>query len=256
MQHLPHIPTVDILGVNVAAISLDDAVGFVEAAVTGNARSYVCVTGAHGIVECRRDAALRGIHRDAGMVTPDGMPVVWCLRALGAGAVTRVYGPDLMLAASERLLARGARHYYYGGGTGIADRLAAVLSTRFPGLAVAGTCCPPFREQTDDEIDETCAGINASGADIVWVGLGTPRQEYWMARARGRLEAPLLIGVGAAFDFHAGAKKQAPAWMRRNGLEWLFRAVSEPRRLGPRYLRVVPLFAILALRQIIAARLR
>jgi N-acetylglucosaminyldiphosphoundecaprenol N-acetyl-beta-D-mannosaminyltransferase len=243
--------TFDIGGVNVSAITLDGASDFVAGAVATGERTYICIRDAHGIVRCRRDHALRDIHNAAGLVTPDGMPVVWTLKKLGAAEVTRVYGPDLMLRVCDRGRDTGIKHFFYGGAPGVADELAAVLSARFPGLTVAGTHCPPFRDLTDAEIDAVCAEIDATGADIVWVGLSTPKQEYWMARVRDRLKAPVLIGVGAAFDFHSGRKKQAPLWMQRNGLEWLFRAATEPRRLGPRYFRIVPAFACIALRQIL-----
>lgn len=260
MKRLSQIEKIDILGVGVSAIGLADAVAFVRRAVEEGERTYVCITGAHGLIECRGNPDLRDIHNRAGLVTPDGMPVVWCLRALGARGVTRVYGPDLMLGVCDVMRSgtgeAGTRHYLYGGATGIADRLAGRLRERFPGISIAGTHCPPFRDLSDDEIDDICTEINASGAQIVWVGLSTPKQELWMARVRDRLMAPVLIGVGAAFDFHAGVKRQAPRWMQRNGLEWLFRALSEPRRLGPRYLRIVPTFALLALGQLAAARFR
>lgn len=246
-----HIDKIDLLGVKVSAITMDDAVGFIEGALSGGLKTYICITGAHGIIECHTNPELREIHNNAGLVTPDGMPVVWSLRRLGAPHTTRVYGPDLLLAASDRLRSIDARHYFYGGAPGIADTLAEKLQARFPGMALAGTYCPPFRDLSEDEINDICTGINASGAQIVWVGLSTPKQETWMARVRDRLDAPVLVAVGAAFDFHAGVKRQAPVWMQRNGLEWLFRALTEPRRLGPRYLKIVPLFGILAIRAIL-----
>jgi len=249
-----HIETVDVLGVNVSAITMDDAVGFIEHSLGNGAKTYICITGAHGIIECRTDAALRDIHNNAGLVPPDGMPVVWYLRRVGAPHTARVYGPDLLLTVADRLRAIDARHYFYGGAPGIADTLAKNLEERFPGMTTAGTYCPPFRDLSDEEIDDICAGINASGAQIVWVGLSTPKQETWMSRVRDKLDAPVLVAVGAAFDFHAGVKRQAPRWMQRNGLEWLFRAVTEPRRLGPRYLKIVPLFATLAIGEIIRRR--
>lgn len=242
-----HIETVNLLGVNVSAITMDDAVGFIERALGANSRTYICITGAHGIIECRTNSELRDIHNNAGLVTPDGMPVVWSLRRLGAPHTARVYGPDLLLAVCDRLRGIGARHYFYGGAPGIADTLGEKLQVRFPGMAVAGAYCPPFRDLSEAEIDDICAVINKSGAEIVWVGLSTPKQETWMARVRDRLDAPVLIAVGAAFDFHAGVKRQAPVWMQRNGLEWLFRALTEPRRLGPRYLKIVPVFGFLAI---------
>jgi N-acetylglucosaminyldiphosphoundecaprenol N-acetyl-beta-D-mannosaminyltransferase len=241
---------IDIGGVGVSALTLDAGAAWIADAVASRARTYVCITGAHGIVESGKNGEFRDILNAAGLVTPDGMPVVWTLKRLTEAPVTRVYGPDLMLLVCDRGRAAGVKHFFFGGAPGVADELAAALSARFPGLTVAGTHCPPFRDLTDAEIDAVCAEIDAAGADIVWVGLSTPKQEYWMARVRARLQAPVLIGVGAAFDFHSGRKSQAPLWMQRNGLEWLFRTITEPRRLGPRYARIVPAFSCIALRQI------
>ena len=255
MKTIAQIEKIDILGVRVSAISLGDAVSCIRSAVVVPDATYICVTGAHGIVEARRDAELRRIHNGAGLVTPDGMPVVWALKALGHKGVTRVYGPDLLLAAADTMRTDGTKHYFYGGAPGVAETLATRLVDRFPGLEVAGSFCPPFRELDECEMDEICSRINDSGAQIVWIGLSTPKQEYWMSRARTRLDAPVLVGVGAAFDFHAGVKRQAPVWMQRNGLEWLFRTMTEPRRLGRRYLRVVPVFGTLALCQVVRRRL-
>jgi N-acetylglucosaminyldiphosphoundecaprenol N-acetyl-beta-D-mannosaminyltransferase len=157
-----------------------------------------------------------------------------------------------MLACCTRSLETGASHYFFGGAPGIADRLAGRLSARFPGLKVAGTCSPPFRPLTPDEDAELIERIDAANPDIVWVGLSTPKQERWMAAHVGRLKAPALVGVGAAFDFHAGVKRQAPRWMQRNGLEWAFRLGTEPRRLWKRYLVNNPSFVW----QVARARLR
>jgi N-acetylglucosaminyldiphosphoundecaprenol N-acetyl-beta-D-mannosaminyltransferase len=235
---------VNILGVGVSAIDMDMALATIQQWIAGRSPNYVCITGVHGVMESQYDAELRDIHNRAGLVTPDGMPLVWLSRLAGRRHVSRVYGPDLMLALSALSPARGYRHFFYGGGDGVADLLAARLSLAFPGLQVVGTCTPPFRSLNDDEEREIIGRINASGADIVWVGLSTPKQERWMARFRSRLTAPVLIGVGAAFDFHAGLKKQAPLWMQRNGLEWAFRMMTEPRRLAGRYLRNNPRFVL------------
>jgi N-acetylglucosaminyldiphosphoundecaprenol N-acetyl-beta-D-mannosaminyltransferase len=210
----------------------------------------VCVTGVHGVMESQRDETLRRIHNEAGLVTPDGMPMVWWARAHGHAHVRQVCGPDLMLAFCDRSLTAGYRHFFYGGGVGVADLLAQRLMKRFPGLVVAGTYTPPFRPLTAEEDADVTARINGSGADIVWVGLSTPKQEHWMADHRGLLDAPVLIGVGAAFDFHAGLKRRAPRWMRPLGLEWLFRLSTEPRRLWKRYLKNNPAFAMLTLQEI------
>jgi N-acetylglucosaminyldiphosphoundecaprenol N-acetyl-beta-D-mannosaminyltransferase len=241
----------NILGVRVSAINMSDAIATIEGWIVSRARNYVCITGAHGVLESRKDARLRDIHNQAGMVTPDGTPLVWMSRWLGARRVERVYGPDLMREISARSPSRGYRHFYYGGAPGVADQLTAALIAANPGLNVVGTLCPPFRALTPEEDERVVDQINAAMPDIVWVGLSTPKQEYWMAAHFGRINAPVMIGVGAAFDFLAGTKRQAPHWMQRNGLEWLFRLCTEPRRLWCRYAYIVPGFAILAAGQLI-----
>jgi N-acetylglucosaminyldiphosphoundecaprenol N-acetyl-beta-D-mannosaminyltransferase len=233
---------VDVLGVPVSALTMHLAVETIAGWVASRAREYVCVTGVHGVMESLRDESLRAIHARAGMVTPDGMPLVWLARRAGHREVERVYGPDLMLAVCAASQSRGWRHFFYGGAPGVADTLARRLQSRFPALAVAGTYCPPFRDLLPTERDAIARRINRTTPDIVWVGLSTPKQERWMAAQAGRLTAAVLVGVGAAFDFHAGLKRQAPAWMQRSGLEWLFRLATEPRRLWRRYLRNNPEF--------------
>lgn len=235
---------VDVLGVEVSAIDLPEAVRRIGSWIDAGAREYVCVTGAHGVIESLSDHSLLDIHNRAGMVTPDGMPLVWCGRWAGARGMSRVYGPDLMLAVMEASVDKGWRHFFYGAGPGVAERLADRLSVRFPGLKVAGTHTPPFRDLDEDERREVAEMINSSGGDIVWVGLSTPKQERWMARMRPLLDASVLIGVGAAFDFHVGDLKQAPLWMQRSGLEWAFRLMMEPRRLWRRYFNIVPRFIL------------
>jgi N-acetylglucosaminyldiphosphoundecaprenol N-acetyl-beta-D-mannosaminyltransferase len=244
------VPRVDVLGVQVSAINVGQALDILDDWITTGSPNYVCVTGVHGVMESRRDERLRDIHNAAGLVTPDGMPLVWWTRARGWGHVSRVYGPDLLLACCERSITTGYRHFFYGGGEGVADLLARRLSRRFPGLIVAGTWTPPFRPLTAEEDEQVVARINETAPDIVWVGLSTPKQEYWMAEHLHRLAAPVLIGVGAAFDFHSGLKRQAPRWMQRGGVEWLFRLASEPRRLWKRYLQNNPAFVWLALEEI------
>ncbi|MGH9161024.1 MAG: WecB/TagA/CpsF family glycosyltransferase [Vicinamibacteraceae bacterium] len=243
------VPRVDILGVGVSAIDMDDALDVIDRWITSGARQYVCVTGVHGVMECQRDDTLRRVHNRAGLVTPDGMPLVWLSKWRGWRNTTRVYGPDLLLAACERSIATGYRHFFYGGQPGVTERLVTRLERRYPGVAVVGTYSPPFRTLTEEEDTQAIGLINDAKPDIVWVGLGTPRQERWMAAHVGRLTASVLIGVGAAFDFHAGVKRQAPKWMRRSGLEWLFRLASEPRRLWRRYVVNNPLFVWLTLMQ-------
>lgn len=232
----------DVLGVPVWAANLNSASRQIATWIETRTPAYVCVTGVHGVIESQHDPDLLRIHKAASMVTPDGMPLVWCGRLAGADEIDRVYGPDMMLSVCELSIEFGWRHFFYGAGPGVAQKLAANLETRYPGLQVAGTYCPPFRELTDGEARAVTRMINDSQADIVWVGLSTPKQERWMSVFRQKLEAPVLVGVGAAFDIHAGNLRQAPHWMQRAGLEWMFRLLMEPRRLWRRYLKANPAF--------------
>ena len=254
--HPTPISRTNVLGVGVSAINIPTAVAEMERWIAEGARHYVCVSGAHGVMESQRDETLRAIHNRAGMVTPDGMPLVWMSRLHGAKHVSRVYGPDLMLAFLEQSAGKAYRHFFYGGAEGVPERLVQALQTRFPDLIVAGTYSPPFRALTADEQRGILEHINAAKPDVVWVGLSTPKQEYWMAANRAQLNAPVLMGVGAAFDFHAGLKPQAPLWMQRNGLEWLFRLVTEPKRLWRRYAYIVPMFLFLVVLQELGLRRR
>lgn len=236
------IPRVDVLGIGISVVDLAGAVEEVSRLISERERRYICVTGVHGVMESQRDTALAEIHNLSGLTTPDGMPMVWAGRWAGAAGISRVYGPELMLAVCQAGTAKGWRHYFYGGNLGVAQELASRLLKRFPGLEVSGTYTPPFRILTKSEADEVAQIINQAKPDLVWVGLSTPKQERWMANFRPALEAPVLIGVGAAFDIHAGRSPQAPQWMRRSGLEWMYRLVKEPRRLWKRYLRNNPAF--------------
>ncbi len=246
------IERVNILGVGVSAINMDQAVRTIAAWLRAGEPSYVCVTGVHGIMESHRDAAIRDIHNRAGLVTPDGMPLVWLLKAAGHRHADRVYGPDLMLEVFGRCA--DARHFLYGSSAGTLARLRRNLGQAFPQARIVGAHAPPFRLLTPEEDAEVVDRINRSGADIVWVGLSTPKQERWMAAHRARLRAAVLIGVGAAFDFHAGRVRQAPRVMQRAGLEWLFRLAMEPRRLWKRYLRNNPAFVWRVLAQQVGLR--
>jgi N-acetylglucosaminyldiphosphoundecaprenol N-acetyl-beta-D-mannosaminyltransferase len=239
---LPIPGRTNILGVGVSAIQMERALDIIENWIARRDAQYVCVTGVHGVMESMHDDSLRRIHNDAGMVTPDGMPLVWLSRLWGNPHVRRVCGPDLMLECCSRGLAKGLRHFFYGGAEGVADLLSARLRSRSPNLNVVGTYCPPFRPLTDDEDTAVIRLINDARPDIVWVGLSTPKQERWMSAHVGRISAPVMIGVGAAFDMHAGLKPRAPRWMQRSGLEWLFRLAMEPRRLWRRYLVNNPSF--------------
>jgi N-acetylglucosaminyldiphosphoundecaprenol N-acetyl-beta-D-mannosaminyltransferase len=243
------IPRANILGVGVSAINMAQALETIDAWISQRHQEYVCVRDVHGVMESQRDEQLKRIHNQAGLVTPDGMPLVWLSRLKGFSWVERVYGPDLMLALCEQSLVKGYRHYFYGGANGVPEKLVARLTRQFSGLRIAGFWSPPFRPLTRDEDEELIQVINKAEPDIVWVGLSTPKQEYWMHQHLGRVSAPVMIGVGAAFDFHAGVKQQAPRWMQRSGLEWSFRLLTEPRRLWRRYLINNPLFVWMVLLQ-------
>jgi N-acetylglucosaminyldiphosphoundecaprenol N-acetyl-beta-D-mannosaminyltransferase len=244
------IPRVDVLGVEISVVDMAKAVDSIAEWLASATRTYVCVTPAHSVMDCRDDLALRDIFNASGLTTPDGMSIVWLLKLHGFREATRVYGPDLMLAVAERSVTAGWRHFFYGGAPGVVDDLVSHLTFRFPGLQLAGTYSPPFRALAPEEDDAVVAMINAAAPDILWVGLGSPKQERWMSEHRARLRAPVLVGVGAAFDYLSGRKRQAPRWLQRAGLEWLFRWASEPRRLSPRYLRY-PYFAWLAVGQLL-----
>jgi N-acetylglucosaminyldiphosphoundecaprenol N-acetyl-beta-D-mannosaminyltransferase len=209
---------------------------------------YICVTPAHAVMDVYRDDELRQIYNESGLTTPDGMAIVWLLKWYGYNSVDRVYGPDLLLAVCEQSVERGYRHYFYGAAPGVAQELAEALQNRYLGLEVVGVESPPYRPLTPDEDMEIVHRIRDARPDFVWVGIGSPRQERWMRDHLALLDVPVLIGVGAAFDFLSGNKPQAPRWIQRSGLEWLFRLVSEPRRLWRRYIRY-PRFVFLAVLQ-------
>lgn len=248
------IPTTDILGVRVSAINMEMALETIDGWISERTPHYVCVTCTHSIMECHDSPQFRSIYDAAGLVTPDGMPMVWLSRLNGHKHVDRVYGPDLLLEACESTRGRAYRHFFYGGSAETLDLLAGRLTEQFPGLRIVGKYSPPFRALTPEEDHEIVRMIDAAEPDIVWVGLGCPKQERWMADHIDRLHVPVLIGVGAAFDFHAGTKKQAPRWMQRHGMEMLFRVLSEPRRLWRRFLRNHPRFVVLALLQFLTSR--
>jgi len=243
---------VNILGVGVSAINMEMALAQIEEWIARREPHYVIAAPVNCVVACLRDENLRKIYNRAGMVTPDGMPLVWLSRLMGHPHVDRVYGPDLMLALCDDSRKRGLRHFLYGGWPPeVVDKLAANLQATFPGLQIVGTYAPPFGPITPEQDAEIVSKINAANPDIVWIGLGSIKQDLWADSHVGKLAAPVLIAVGAAFDFHSGAKPQAPRWMMRAGLEWVFRFITEPRRLGARYLRDNPVFVWNVLRQML-----
>jgi N-acetylglucosaminyldiphosphoundecaprenol N-acetyl-beta-D-mannosaminyltransferase len=217
---------------------------WMDAAIAAGERCYLTAAAVNLVMSAREDSATRAAVLEATLAVPDGQPLVWALKALGHTRATRIYGPDLMAHYCARAAHEGGTTMYlYGGRTPAAlELLQERLCARFPGLRIVGGYSPPFREPTAEEDARTIAAIDACGAQVVWVGTGQPKQELWMHRMRPRLSAPLLVGVGAAFDFHAGLVPQAPPWMGRNGLEWLYRLAREPRRLWRRYARYNPRF--------------
>ncbi|PDT25931.1 glycosyltransferase [Rhizobium sp. L9] len=232
----------NVLGVRISAVNLKSATGFIQKGIEDGRREYVCVRDAHGVVRCQDDPELRSIHNRAFLVTPDGMPLVWALKRAGHVDSDRVYGPDLMLSVFEAGTSKGIRHFLYGATPETLQHLQAQLLAKFPEAEIAGSYAPPFHKLSPQEEADVANRLNRSGADIIWVGLSSPKQELWMARMRDRLDASMLIGVGAAFDFHAGLKRQAPRFIQRSGFEWAFRLLCEPRRLWRRYALVVPTF--------------
>jgi N-acetylglucosaminyldiphosphoundecaprenol N-acetyl-beta-D-mannosaminyltransferase len=232
----------NVLGVRVSAVNLESATGLIEKAIEDRRKEYVCVRDAHGVVRCQKDPELRSIHNRAFLVTPDGMPLVWALRHAGYAESDRVYGPDLMLSVFDAGSSKGLRHFLYGATAETLGQLQTRLLAKYPQARIVGSYAPPFRQLSMQEETDIADRLNRSGADIIWVGLSSPKQELWMARMRERLDAPMLIGVGAAFDFHAGLKRQAPRIIQRSGFEWAFRLLCEPRRLWRRYALVVPTF--------------
>lgn len=265
---LLNVPRVNVLGVGISRLTLDSAVDAIVAAVQNGQQGYVTVTGVHGVSECQSDDQLRQIHNQSMLSTPDGVPLTWMGRLQGVGAdqMSRVYGPDLMLRVLERGQTEGLRHYFFGGRDGVAEQLRDKLLERFPDAQIVGTYTPPFRPLNDDEEQQLLTELNELKPNCFWVGLSTPKQERIMADlltrfgseatdAAMRLPSPLVMfGVGAAFDFHAGLLPQAPSWMQRSGLEWLFRLMKEPRRLWKRYCKNNPLFLLRAALQLTGLR--
>jgi N-acetylglucosaminyldiphosphoundecaprenol N-acetyl-beta-D-mannosaminyltransferase len=245
----------DLLGVPFALVDYAEAMDAMDGMIERREPGYVSAAAVHVLMVSRHDPEIRAALQAASLVVPDGRPLVWALNLLGARLHDRVYGPELTERYCRRAAERGHRVWLYGGATpaALAD-LERALDARFPGLRIAGGHSPPHRPLASDEERALAERINADGPDVVWVGIGAPKQEQWMLRMRPLLEAPVLAGVGAAFDFISGRKRQAPAWMQRRGLEWLFRLSQDPLRLAPRYLRYNPAFVAAFARQYISER--
>jgi N-acetylglucosaminyldiphosphoundecaprenol N-acetyl-beta-D-mannosaminyltransferase len=226
----------NVLGVGVHALDLPRAVELVGTSILEGRKGYVCVTGVHGVMEARRDAEFRRIMDRALLVVPDGMPTVWVGRLQGHRQMRRVFGPDLMLELCCRSVSEGFTHFLYGGKPGVADDLRNNLARWAPGIRIVGMFTPPFRPLVPQEQAELEDVIGKLRPDIIWVGLNTPKQERFMAENIDRLACKLMIGVGAAFDFHTGRLKDSPDWVKEAGLQWLHRLRQEPSRLWKRYL--------------------
>ena len=247
--------TRSLLGIEVAMIDYDGAMQVMDRLIEERGRGYVCAAPVHALMMAQDDPDTRAALAGSTLVVPDGMPLVWAANLLGEQLEDRVYGPELMLRYSERCVERGHRVWLYGGrDQGSLVQLALSMRRRYPGIQIVGGYSPPFRQLTGEEEDALVSQINSARPDVLWVGIGVPKQEKWMARMRDRLDVPVMCGVGAAFDFHAGRISMAPPWMQDRGLEWIYRIAQEPRRLLPRYLYTNPRFVIAFARQYVAQR--
>ncbi|MBF0504286.1 MAG: WecB/TagA/CpsF family glycosyltransferase [Candidatus Omnitrophica bacterium] len=230
------VKTISLLGVHISRVNPFFAAGQICQWVTQKYHTYVCVAPVSTLVTAQRDSQYMSAVNGAGMVTPDGMPVVWLARAKGCRDIARTYGPDLMLEVCKQGQMMGLRHFFYGSAAGTLEKLEQRLKADYPKIVIAGSFAPGFQENLGFRDQEAVDRINQTQADILWVGLGSPKQDFWMQNHRPLLGVPVIVGAGAAFDFLSGVKPQAPKWMQNSGLEWLFRLICEPRRLWKRYL--------------------
>ena len=244
-----------VLDVNINATNLDQAFSTIDQWITERKKVYVCVAPVSTVVACQKDQEYKRVVNSADLVTPDGMPLVWIGKMRGFKEIARTYGPDLMRRICEQGQAKGYRHYFYGASAQTLDLLEKKLQNTFSDIEITGKHSPPFGEISDQELNNDLDRINEANPDILWVGLGSPKQDFWMHKNRDKLETPVIIGVGAAFDFLSGMKKQAPRWMQNVGLEWLFRLCSEPRRLWRRYLIGNAVFVFLIVKEFIKSKL-
>lgn len=242
--------SIQIIGMNVNATSYSHASQAICDWALKQASKYVCIATVNNVMESYDSAEFRRVMNEADLVTPDGMPLVWALRLLGYKDASRVYGPDLTPIVLQMAADNGFPVGFYGGAPAALERLLKVVAERFPKLRVVYSCSPPFRALSAEEDEQVVAAMSASGVRILFLGLNTPKQDYWMAAHKGRVSA-VMVGVGAAFDFLAGTKRQAPRWMMPLGLEWLFRLATEPRRLWKRYLKHNPRYVVLLALQLL-----
>jgi N-acetylglucosaminyldiphosphoundecaprenol N-acetyl-beta-D-mannosaminyltransferase len=253
---LPAVPTRDILGIPIAMIDYENAMAHMDAMIERRERGYVCAVAVHAVMVAQHDEEMRDALLGSSLTVPDGMPLVWAANLLGENLPNRVYGPELMKRYNARCARKGHRVWLYGGrDQGSLVQLSLNIRQHNPGIQIVGGYSPPFRPLTEREEDDLVARINRDRPDVLWVGIGVPKQEKWMARMRERLDVPVMAAVGAAFDFHAGRISQAPPWMQERGLEWTYRIAQEPRRLLPRYLYYNPAFLMQLGRQVVRERL-
>jgi N-acetylglucosaminyldiphosphoundecaprenol N-acetyl-beta-D-mannosaminyltransferase len=245
------VRTREILGIPIAMTDYEQAMDVMDGMVARRERGYVCAVAVHAVMVAQNDAEMKRALTGSTLTVPDGMPLVWAANLLGENLPQRVYGPELMRRYSQRCATEGHRVWLYGGrDQGHLVQLALRLRQRHPGIKIVGGYAPPFRPLTGEEEGAIAAQINQAKPDVLWVGIGVPKQEKWMAHMREKLDVPVMCAVGAAFDFHAGRISQAPSWMQDRGLEWTYRIAQEPRRLLPRYLYYNPRFMLSFARQL------
>ena len=254
MKSVAAIRRVNVLGVGVTPLDARQTIDVIDEAIRENAKSYICVTGVHGIMEAQQDANLRSIINQSMLTTADGRPTVWVGRLQGFRKMKQLTGPNLMLQLSEESVAKGQTHFYYGGADGVAEELKKTMEARYPGLRVVGTYTPPFRALTADEECELQETVARLKPDLFWVGLSTPKQEKFMAQHLGKLDTKVMLGVGAAFDMHTGRIKDVPEWFKATGLQWIHRIWQDPRRLWKRYLYNNPRFVVRITAQLLGFR--
>lgn len=235
-------PRVNVLQVRISLTNMAETLATIKSWVERGEQHYVCVTTVHGVMECQMDENLKRIYNASGLTVPDGMPLVWIGRLQGFSRMGRVYGPDLMLEVCKMSLKKGYTHFLYGGDVGVVEELKKSLTQKFPGLKILGTYTPPFRPLNRAEEGQLIEEVASLKPDFFWVGLGTPKQERFMGEYLPKLDTRVMLGVGAAFDFHTDRLKEAPAWMKKTGLQWLHRLSNEPKRLWKRYILNNPLF--------------
>jgi N-acetylglucosaminyldiphosphoundecaprenol N-acetyl-beta-D-mannosaminyltransferase len=247
-------PLAQVLGVDVDAIDMEEALAHITTALREGRKGYVCVAGVHGVMEAQRSPFVARVYAGAEMTVPDGMPLVWVRRFQGYSSMQRVTGPDLMLEIFKRKEFSEITHFLYGGVEGVAEKLRDKFTRQFPWVRIVGICTPPFHELSSIEEQQLISRIDDLKPDIIWVGLGCPKQEQFMSRLSPILETKLMFGVGAAFDYHTGRIRDCADWVKRAGLQWLHRLLQDPRRLWRRYLRNNPAFICLIALQIIGLR--